>query len=141
MEKWSIDNHNNGLFAYYEPDCKEQYSKPLYIDAGNYLNSRFMHMHSRSYKGSTNKIQSIGPAPNTTYFQQSCSSLPNDKIMKLELFEAVNNSGRRVNTNSNPAPPYVTSGSNDDPIHFFADTDYQGLLIQNVYLFIYIYVS
>ncbi len=136
MERWSIDNHHNALFAYFEPDCTEEHLQGLYLDAGQWPNSRDMHTHSRIYKGSTRTIQSIGPAANTTYFQKSCLPYSNDKVMKLELMEVVNSSGPHVITNIYPLSTHLISGANDDPIHFFADNDYQGWLIQNGVYFI-----
>ncbi len=125
MSEWSIDNHHNGLFAYFELDCKEQNSKALYINAGHNSKSKNMHTNSRTYKGSTLKIQSFGPDPNCTYFQQSCL-YPNDKVMKVELLEAVNSSTPRICHALNPAANPLTSGANDDPIYFFSDIGYQG---------------
>lgn len=132
MSKWSINNHHNGLWAYFEPNCKEEKSKALYINAGHWTNSRDMHSHTRTYRGTTLKIQSLGPASNCTYFQQSCSAYPNDKIMKHELLETLNNSSPQVNTELKEISIDLTPFENDDHLKFFADENYLGKLILNI---------
>lgn len=132
MSKWSINNHGNGLFAYFEPNCTEQKSKALYINAGHWKNSRDMHSHTRTYGGTTLKIQSLGPASNCTYFQQSCSANLNDKIMKLELLETLNSSSSQFSTDLSEIPIDLTPFENDDLINFFADENYLGKLFLKI---------
>lgn len=125
--KWSIDNHHNGLFAYFEANCTELHSKALYIEPGHNPNSREMHTHSRRHRGAPLKIQAFGPDPNTTHFQQSCSAYPEDKIMKFELLEGLDKAiptGGAVILHGTPSN--LTTVANDDLMHFFADPDYQG---------------
>ncbi len=119
MEMWSIDNHHNQILAYFEPDCGEQSSKALYVDAGHCPKSRHIYTHTRTYRGSKIKIHPIGPDPKSTYFKQSCSKLM--KNVKLELLN-----GSTSQLNQNAAPISLTWGAYDRPIHFFAQIDHQG---------------
>ncbi len=129
--KWSIDNHGNGFFAYFEPDCKNTiwHSQALYIKPGLWWDSEQMNKHTKTYRGITCKIQSFGPDVNSRYFAQSCSSHHHDQIMKLELLEALNSSSSQPDAVLNETRIDWTTGANDDVLHFFADGDFQGKLL------------
>ncbi len=76
MEEWSINNHHNDLYAYYEPDCTEEKMEPIFIAAGNNWDTRNMYNHIEldGESGLTYKIKSLGPDPQSAYFQNSCVS-------------------------------------------------------------------
>ncbi len=85
-----------------------------------------MHMHTTEYNGTTLTIQSFGPATNSTYFEVSWSAYMNDRVMKLELLEVLNKSSTKEDFSEIVIER--TTGENDDPIHFFANANFQGKL-------------
>ncbi len=128
MSKWSLDNHGNSPYAYFKLDCKEAnwHWKPMFIEAGHWRDTWEMHNHIRNYRGVTRKIQSLGPDKNSTYFQLSCTAYHDDKIMALELLEILNTSSTKTHHNLNETQMHLTTGANDDILHFFANNDFQG---------------
>ncbi len=66
IAKWSIDNHHNAMWAYYERDCQENKWNRVFIAAGNSWRSR------EAYE--KGKYRSFGPDQRSAYFQTSCVS-------------------------------------------------------------------
>lgn len=74
MRIWSIDNHHNALLVYFEPDCLDNKIKGKILAAGHNLDSNFMN-ELRATDNVTEimyKIMSLGPDPDSLYFQTSC---------------------------------------------------------------------
>lgn len=68
LRYWSINNHGNELMAYYENNCKETVAEPTFIMDGHSYDSRNMYYLRKSH----NKVRSIGPAKNSSYYKTSC---------------------------------------------------------------------
>ncbi len=128
MGNWSIDNHHNRLFAYFEPNCATNFSSALFIEAGHWPKSRDMHTHTRKYGENILKIHSFGPDPSSEYYSLSCSAYKHDKIMKLELFETLNKSSPEISANF-IEPLKVSSSRKDDYnlINFFVRDNFKGM--------------
>ncbi len=75
MTEWSINNYGNDFLAYFEPECSEKKWNATVIPAGLICTgARCMHNYEKidSVTNTKHKIQSIGPDPNSKYFNTSC---------------------------------------------------------------------
>ncbi len=74
---WSIDSHNNDLFAYFEPNCSKQRVPPLFIQTG--MASTLIRPYEKQRIDLSSRtqhiIESLGPDPNSTYYNISCSAV------------------------------------------------------------------
>lgn len=119
MAEWSINNHGNELFAYYEPNCSKKRFEPTFIPAGYNKQSYKMHMHEKidPLTETRYKIQSIGPDPKLEYFKRNCGGV--NLIKNLELFENAQNSSQQNIL-------YHEMDDKYDQIEFFGSPDFQG---------------
>ncbi len=92
IRNWSIDNHGNSLFAYFEPNCGAEFWTALYIEAGRLTKSRGMHTHTRKHGENILKIYHFGHDPSSEYYSLSGSPCSYDEIMKLEHFKTFSKS-------------------------------------------------
>lgn len=133
MEKWSINNHGNDLWAYYDSECLSE-SNARFIRAGSSLDSD-MHRHRFQNGKNDNNIKSIGPILNSTYFEASC--YPFSKLMRLELLEiSFSSDSFQIKKDwSNDCNTDLRSAQlltcNVDSIKFFGDTNFHGNCIKN----------
>lgn len=78
MDKWYLYTLGNELLAYFEPDCLHDKFEPLLIDGGNTLESSQIYLVKpeggfyQTVENRVNKILSLGPNPNSSYFQEGC---------------------------------------------------------------------
>ncbi len=86
MTQWTINNHGNDFFAYYQPNCSESKWKAQYIAADfECFGSRCMN-HYEKFDSVTNtkyKIQSIGPNTNSKYFKTRCTTALQKDVLNL----------------------------------------------------------
>lgn len=75
LDKWSVDNHGNSMMAYFEYNCSSVDLAPLWIPAGrsSYSTGLGLFQKIKYNSGTSEKIKSIGPDPNSIYFQSSCN--------------------------------------------------------------------
>lgn len=100
MKYWSINNHGNELMAYYENDCKESFVEATYILDGHSYDSRNIY----HLKKSNRKIESFGPAKNSTYFKNSCLKMGSNVLPTVELSEEKEESESRMKDRSIGSP-------------------------------------
>lgn len=131
MPKWSLNNHGNNIIAYYESDCSKRMWEPKYIPAGQSGDTMYManHQMTNSVTKAVYKIQSLGPDPNSTYFQMSCEDSFNyNWIMQLELLETWQDVDSMQKTDSQDMndPSTVLAQKNDYRIVFFENENFLG---------------
>lgn len=98
MNKWSINSNGHDFIGYFEQDCSEHKWNGTYFEAKSWKSIN-MHQHFKMDNKTKYKILSIGPSPNTTYFENSCNSnYLYSWIMKSENFETQVNSSQPSNT-------------------------------------------
>lgn len=102
MARWSINNHGNELLAFYDKDCSEKKWKARVIPAGMWDDSASIYTYKiADWATSTqHKIQSLGPNPNSTYYQISCNATTNDNQQNDGKFQVVEKEEKHRNYSS-----------------------------------------
>lgn len=86
LERWSINNHDTSIIAYFEPECTSRTFAPLHIPAGQSSYSIALGSFTKINKhtNDTRKILSIGPDHGSCYFRKNCIKLYST-ITKFEI--------------------------------------------------------
>lgn len=84
LDYWSINNHGNEIMAYYEPNCLDNQGEATFILDGHSYESRNIYHLRKSLR----KVQSVGPAQNSTYFYKSCLKMGTVTLPTVDLRDA-----------------------------------------------------